>query len=161
MNADFSQTEVSIEQLHWMIHQGLLFNVTDTTTGASPVVFLVKVGSKALHMRYMIESGAACTIAMNETVTASVDGSAKTVVNYNRNSANTILTTWFKGPTITVPGTTIETDQSGFGTSQGKATSGTNFPDIEYVLKNNTNYTITLTPGTSTTVIFKAVMYEP
>ncbi len=160
MNADFSKTEVQIDQLHWKIHNGILFNVTDTVTGSAAIVYYFKTGLSMVHLRYVVSSNAACSIALNEGVTSSANGSAKTIVNYNRNSANVALTTCFKGPTITGAGTTIDVDQAGFGTTQGQASSGSNFVDIEYDLKPSTNYTITLTPGTSTMTIFKAIFYE-
>ena len=88
-------------------------------------------------------------------------GTAVTPINRNRISTNTSnMQTVVKGATATPAGTLIQL--GGIGTS-GNAVSqsgGGGAAAQELVLKQNTNYVLTLTPDGATTVTLELFWYE-
>lgn len=90
------------------------------------------------------------TIALREGATINVDGSAITAFNHNRNSSKTASSVLKNAPTVTVAGTQIAQAYIGGGTGVGGSRSGSDTKaDNEWVLKQNTVYTITFTNDSS------------
>lgn len=161
MISDITKTEVSLTYLHWRIHKGELFYISDRVTGAGAVEYLVKVGDYPLHIRWAIQAGLATPIDIIKGVTSTVAGTAVASYNYNNSSVKTLTATFSKGPTYT-GGAVIKLEQAGNGTNPGSAmlgASGTG--EEEIVFAANTEYVIKLAPTASTTFIILASMNEP
>lgn len=161
MVSDITKAEVGLSYLHWRIHRGELFYISDRVTGSATVEYLIRVGEYPLHIRWAIQSGLATPIDIIKGVTPTVNGSAVTVNNFNETSANTLTATWFKGPTYT-GGTVKKLEQAGSGTTPGKASLGASGTgEEEIVWDANTNYVIKIAPASSTTFVILASMNEP
>ena len=161
MVSDITKTEVGLSYLHWRIHKGQLFYISDRATGSAAVEYHVKVGEYPLHIRWAVQAGLATPIDIIKGVTPSNDGTALASRNFDNTSTNTLTTTWYKAPTYT-GGTTIKYEQAGNGTNSGNSSLGASGTgEEEIIFDANTSYIIKLAPsGTTTTVMF-ASMNEP
>lgn len=147
--------DVSIDYVHHRLHEGDLFSVNRVSTGvniAAPKRFLLKSPDTATqpHFIFSVEAQPGAMVEVFENPTVTVNGSALTAVNNNRRSANTAEMAVFEDPTITVDGTSIFVDRTGTIASGGKISIPYN---DEFVLKQNTNYQIKVTPLADSTAV--------
>lgn len=159
MVADVSKVEVQEDLLHYKVHQGDLFFVSDRQTSAAAVEYLLKTGAKRLHFRIFLKTGGKVSIDFLESPSVTVNGTALTAQPFNRSENNPIVSTFFRGPTYSL-GTVFKVDQSGFGTSPGTAQAGGTGDGEELVLPANSNYIVKLTPAASTDIISMFEVYE-
>lgn len=130
------------------IDEGLMFRqayMWEIDSGAVAYM-LMKVGSKYPHMLFQSQANGDCQIEIYHTPTVTLDGDEEPTGNFNFNSDNTSLTTWFPTPTIGADGTYIANTWilggSGVGTPAGAITSTSLFdfdtiliPNVEFLLK--------------------------
>lgn len=159
MNADYNGTEISMDQIHYKVHQGKMWYISTITTGSAPFNFFVQTGATPLHIYFSMSTGAAVTFGLFEAPTVTSNGTAVPIFNHNRTIATPPQCAFYSGCTYS-GGTQIKYNQAGFGASPGQAQSGVGGNDIEYVFAPNTKYVMLLTPGTSTTAVFIADFYE-
>jgi len=126
---------------------------------------LMKVGSRYPHMLLMATANGDATIEIFHTPTVSADGAEEASGNYNQNSSNTSLTTWFPTPTIGADGTYIANTWilggSGVSTPAGTSDSGTMY-DLDTIFVPNVNYLLKFTndSGRSIQFVMEAVYVE-
>ena len=149
------------------VDEGLLFRQAYKWDLESEEVayMLIKVGDWYPHMLLMSTSDGDTTIEIFHSPTTTADGTEEPSGNYNFNSSNTSLTTWFPNPTVTVDGTYIANTWilggSGVSTPSASSDSGTMY-DIDTVLIPNVEFVIkfTNTSGRDLQVIMEAVYVE-
>jgi hypothetical protein len=159
MIADVSKIEVQIGELHYKVHTGELYFVSDRLTTDGTTEYLITTGAKKAHIRILVKTGGKVSIDYIGPVTPSVNGSAITAQQWNRGYANTAVTAFFRGPTYT-GGTVILVSQSGFGSNPGSAQSGIDSNDEEAILPPNTSFVVKLVPAASTDIIVRFEFYE-
>lgn len=159
--------QASISSDHAYIHDGIGFTAiidTGSISAAYDIAFKTPTvaSGKFIHYRPLgITSSAnyvGVTLYEGDSYTG---GTAVTPVNRNRLSSNTSsMQSFVKGATVSPAGTII--DIAGLGSSgnpiarSGGGTGG----DEELVLKQNTDYVITLVPSGATTCTVKVFWYE-
>jgi hypothetical protein len=153
--------ELRPKTLNQLAAEGSLFFLSyRQAASASAIIVHIKVGNKPVSMTATLGSGLATIIALIEAASVTVDGTAQVLRNYNRNHLDdTLLTKVFTAPTYT-GGTAIVISQSGFGTNNGSAQSGTSTQDIEYTLRRSTSYLYTFTPASATDINFRLFLTE-
>jgi len=130
------------------VDEGLMFRQAYLWEVASGEVayMLVKVGSKYPHMLFQAQANGDVQIEIFHSPTVTLDGDPEPTGNFNFNSGNTSLTTWFPDPTIGADGTYIANTWifggSGVGTPAASITSASIFdfdtiliPNVEFLLK--------------------------
>jgi len=149
------------------VDDGLLFRQAYKWDLASSGIayMLIKVGAWYPHVLLMASADGDTTIEIFHTPTITADGDEEASGNYNFNSSNTSLTTWFPDPTISADGTYIANTWilggSGVSTPAGTSDSGTMY-DIDTILIPNTNFIIkfTNTAGRDLQCVMEAVYVE-
>jgi hypothetical protein len=138
---------INIDQGHYQVHAGYSFSVCKTSLAVANAAnqdIRFKTGSKSCHMAFDISLTGKANVLIYEASTISA-GTALTVINNNRNIANTALATVTHTPTVTAVGTTILADKligtASSGVVMGGAGSGRN----ELIFKPNTEYLIRVT----------------
>lgn len=167
--AYYEATEALITEDHTFkdIDDGLLFrNTWKYDLGIGDIGYmLIKVGAKYPHMLLRAQGDGDTTIEFYHTPTVTLDGTEELSGNFNFNSSNESLTTWFPEPTIGADGTYIANTWilggSGVATPAAAraADSISRFdivlvPTFEFLVK------ITNTSGRATQVVFEAVYKE-
>jgi hypothetical protein len=145
---DRSGARVCIDYPHHEIHEGNHYTVAYSKTINSGSVSSIMITTSALssgvvHLVAISESSLAGTWLFAEGTSASV-GSALTVFNNNRISANTSGTVIVGSPTVTTVGTTLETHVIG-ADSGASRTGGTAENRGEWILSASTSYIIQFT----------------
>lgn len=130
---------ILIDHIHSKIHEGKNFFVQDwqDVTGAG-TNFDIRINTPVsghMHFAMHFHTEDEFTVILYEGATLS-GGTAKTILNSNRNSATTSGATITYGPTVTATGTQIKTWKSGSGTGNQGESSKAN----ERILKQNTQY---------------------
>ena len=126
---------------------------------------LIKAGTKYPHVAFNITGDGDTTIELFHTPTVTLDGDEEPPGNFNFNSLNTSLTTWFPEPTIGVDGTPVDVTWilggSGVGipASSRAAASISEYatvliPSVEYLVK------ITNDADRDTQTVFEVVYQE-
>lgn len=139
-----------IQSAHGAIHSGELFEMTDVTLGvnvATPKRYLLVTPntSTRIHVALLVESEPGITIEFFEDTIVTANGTELGEINHNRISTNVAELSVFEDPTVTTDGTILFTFRS--GTSTGGARIGDRIQEEdEYVLKQNTNYQVKITP---------------
>jgi len=155
----------SLDVVHAQIHKGNVYTagyLFTAVASAATATFLSSV--HAATYRHRIISVAALgnsLVQFYEGTTTSSDGTALTIFNRNRNSANTSGTTLFYTPSVTADGTELPPDYI-FGGSKSKAGGGEGGFDSEYVLKPSTKYLVRITnqSGAAENIIISPTWYE-
>lgn len=150
-----SHSVTAISEDHRMIHDEMAYTLT------LPFTALAAAGNKDI----LIDVPAACyphlrkieancsdgpfTLYVYEGTTVSANGTAKTPVNNNRNSAETAEALFYEGPTVTGAGTAILTHNCYSSGAPGVASSAgvDNDVEFEFVLAPSTKYLIRLNNG--------------
>ena len=138
-----------IEYAHHEIHSGDSFTWSESTdVGASTDFDLVVTTPNTTtwaHMTYSIISEAEGEIQIYENCTPTTDGTARTPLNRNRNSAGVATATVQRIPTLATPGSLIEVIHFG----SGKSVGGDNREASEWILKQNEDYLFRVINATS------------
>ena len=160
-----SDIPVYIDLEQHQIHEGETYQYTQFTgsvTANNTLDFLMIVPTTAVtircpHLVVEFVTDAQVSVFLYEAPTTTANGTALTVYNRNRNSANTPLATVYSGPTVTAVGTLLDVELAGSGQKVGGESRG----GLEWILKSNTKYLIRRVIGTnSATVVFKIKWYE-
>jgi len=143
---------MTIDYAHHEIHAGshYFFQASHEIASAGTIVYMITTPDtdKYAHFIYIIDGTAILQVdfyeAGNRTGTT-----AQTIVNSDRNSANTSGLLIHLGVSSgTTDGTIIKTYKGGSATAQSR-TGPTTRNDSELILKRNTKYLIRLTSGTN------------
>lgn len=145
----------SIPIAHAKIHEGKLFNFnyTASVNNAANADLLLRVGAKPLHLSFSAEMVGQYTLTIYEAPTTSANGTAITIVNNNRLSANLPLSAVGYTPTVSVVGTSIWSKLGAGGTTTPTRTqvqTGVR-QDEELILLPNTNYLIRMNNSSTAT----------
>jgi len=149
------------------VDDGLLFRQAYKwdIESAAVAYMLIKAGSKYPHMLMTASADGDTTIEIFHTPTVTNDGDEEASGNFNFNSSNTSLTTWFPNPTIGADGTYIANTWilggSGVGTPAGARDAGTMY-DMDTVMIPNVNFLLkfTNTAGRDLQVVMEIVYVE-
>jgi len=160
-----AKARTTIEIEHSKVHQGKFYFVTDYDTSvdtASPKYWHVKTPDSAtrIHCVLAITTNLGAVIEMFENPTLTGNGTALTVNNADRNSANTSSCLFYYDPTASADGTLLQKDRT--GTYQPVTRLGGHIRQAtEFILKQNTSYLVKVTPDADDTeVSFNAEFYE-
>lgn len=127
-----------IDETHKLLHEGKIFSYKDyvDSTANSTTVFLVRTGSKEVHMDLSYTPEDEFIVSIFSGVVASTPGTSKAIYNRNFNSTKTPECAIYISPTITTTGIKF----------YNGITPGGNFVDPqrnegkEYVLAGNSTY---------------------
>lgn len=125
-----------------LFRQAYLWEIPDDEVA----YMLIKVGSKYPHMLFQAQATGKCRIEIYHSPTVTLDGVEEPTGNFNFNSENISLTTWFPTPTIGADGIYIANTWilggTGIGTPAASiaSTSLSDFdtiliPNVEFLLK--------------------------
>lgn len=136
--------KVTIQVEHNKIHDSKHYfassYVTGLTTSGYTWIFRTPA-TNYVHYLCSLKSGLNGSFSLYENCTASSDGSAVSIFNFNRLSANTSGCTLFNGAVLSATGTALQLCIIGTdGTNPVGATGGTNSREYELILKQNTTY---------------------
>lgn len=152
---------------HAYVHLGKAFTAiinTGSISAAYDIAFTTPTvaSGKYLHWRPIgISSSANYVDATLREGDAFSSGTTVTPINRNRNSTATTATQAFvKNATATPAGTIIQSFGVGASGSPVARAGGGAAADQEIVLKQNTNYVLTLTPAGATTCVLELFWYE-
>lgn len=159
---------VDIGHPHNQIHAGDKFVSSDVVTGigagATKRYLLITPNTATrIHLLTVVSSAPGSVVTIFETPTITSNGSPLAKINQERNSPKLTTLSVFADPTITVNGTQLVTEEIGSGTAAGKFSGSTSGDrnELEFVLKQNTAYLITITAlSPSTDVSTKFHWYE-
>lgn len=149
------------------VDDGLLFRQAykwDIADEASAYM-LMKVGDKYPHMLLTASADGDTTVEIFHTPTITLDGPEEASGNFNFNSSNESLSTWFPTPTIGADGTYIANTWilggSGVATPPGTQSAGVMY-DIDTVLIPNMNFLFKFTnnAGRDIQVVMETVYVE-
>jgi hypothetical protein len=134
---------------HHEIHSGSHFftgNYTDLANGQVYDILIVTPNTlKYSHMIFELRTEAEAMFGYYEATTTSANGTAMTVFDRNRVTANTAGTTFFHTPTVTSVGTLLGSGIFGSGNKQGGGLRDSN----EFILKPNSKYLVRVTNNTA------------
>jgi hypothetical protein len=163
----FTGFKTTISSDHAYIHKGIAFTAIIEVTGVSAaydIAFTTPTvaSEKFIHWRPIgITSSANYVDIKLREGDAYTGGSGVVPINRNRLSTDTTdMQTFVTNATVTPVGTIIQ--QTGIGTAGNPVAvaGGGAGADHELVLKQNTDYVITLTPDDTTTVVLSLFWYE-
>lgn len=146
----------SIDYTHHKVHEGKFFSgayYNSSVANGATIEILIQVGSTStFHMKFAATAGGDSTVQLYEGTTFSAAGTAVTMSNHNRASANSFSGTITHTPTLTLAGTQI--NGTGYVTGGDKHTgSGGEFGfNNEFVLSKSTNYLLRLTNNSGSAV---------
>lgn len=147
---------VTIDSVHHEVHEGEMFHagytVASVANGAS-VDLLFTVGAKEAHATFEVFAGGQVSVHLYEAPTVA-NGTAITIYNMKRSSANEALSTVKHTPTVTatgsvalvsgriLPGGTSPQTRVGGGIRQG----------VEWILAPGTAYLLRVANGSGATI---------
>jgi hypothetical protein len=104
-------------------------------------------------MVFTVETEPGAKFEFFEDTTVTANGTALSIINYNRDSSTVSVLQIFKDPTVTADGTRIFLWQSGTTIAGGRI-GGNIQHDDEFILKQNALYEIKITPLSNNTTVF-------
>ena len=151
----------------YLINEGLLFrNAYKYDVGIGAVAYmLIKAGIKYPNVIFSALADGDTRFEIYHTPTISADGAEELSGNFNFNSANTSLTTWFPTPTVTDDGSYIANTWilggSGTGTPAASEGAGT-LSDFNIILIPSVEFLIKFTnhSGRAIQILFEAIYRE-
>lgn len=168
-NADVDATVhglVVMDEIHRMIHRGLIFSASYFTEGiaddASLDILAATAAGRPAHMRFEVTAGGLTEVFLYEAVTTSNDGTAITAYNRRRSATGVAATAISRAPTVSDLGTQIA--QGGLaGGEGGHAVGGALKSFSEWVLKPATKYLLRATnrSGQARALSIDLNFYEP
>ncbi len=165
IRAEHGELLVVLEHVHWMVHQGYLFQGEYLASVANNgnMDLLLTTGALLVHYLPQINAGGACNLYLYEEPTAS-GGTSVPLYNMRRNSANVPLSTLVHTPTVSSVGSTalIPGRYLPGGASTPSRVGGEVRPSTEWNLKPNTKYLLRVTnvSGASITISAAMAFYE-
>lgn len=130
-----------IGSVHKRIHDGGLFAadvVNESVAAAAAIAILVRTNANVPHVRVIASIGGDARLTLSEAPVTTADGSAVAIQDRNRTSGLSTTVEIFSGPTVTNAGTNL------LDTIQATGAGGGLFPFEEFVLKEDTDYLLTL-----------------
>jgi hypothetical protein len=145
---------VHMDIVHYTTHLGLYFFFQDYATGIGngstrDILIITANNGKAVHSRFALATLGG-TYVLYEGATTSANGTAITILNRNRTSANTPTVTAFFSPTVTTTGTQLAVAVLG-STSKATVDDVLN-SDTELILKSNTKYLLRFTSSAGSNI---------
>jgi hypothetical protein len=160
----FAHAVTVIQEQHRMGHDGFMFHSSGKVTGmidANVDDFLLAVPAATFpHLQRIRFTFGAGDIDLQsyEGTTTSADGAAQSVLNTNRNSANTPDTVLTIGPTVSTPGTLVHTAwaaPTATGTGLSAEGAGAVEAGEEWVLTPSTKYLFRITNNSGATIDYR------
>lgn len=155
-----------IDYEHHEIHSGSHFYVSGFNTLATDATTIVGLTTpnttKEIHLIFMVNATSQTEIAIYEGCEIT-GGIASTPFNNNRNSENASVITSVINPTVTTPGTLIESQSGGKAGDKPNAANlnGIATRSREIILKQNTCYTVQITSRDDDNIVsFLSEWYE-
>lgn len=149
---DATQAALVVEYAHHEVHEGDHYYVKGwidiPASTSTDFLFVTPNTAKWIHAKWEIASEAEATFVLYEDTTTAALGSAVTIYNNNRNSANTPGVLAFSTPSVSATGTAIYSGKLG----SGRAIGGSAGREHEMIAKQNTKYLFRITnnDGTAT-----------
>lgn len=155
-----SYAQKSIDIAHARIHTSQHYNLYDTsaiTTGNNKDYHLVTPNTTTrMHCVHSVSTDGKATITFYEGATTSANGTALTIFNNDRNSANTATLAIYEDPTVTGVGTALSVELAGSSQKAG----GEVRSEGEFILKQNTKYLLRITAGANIDQVTQFHWYE-
>lgn len=144
----FKNVVVSVTEPRLKTEQGIFCEaeIIDLALGnGNSIDMLFRIGARDVHILPQMSAGGDATLETFEAPTTSADGTPVTVINRNRTRTDiTPLALAFDGPTITDPGTLLDTLVLAGG-SGGNSQGGDAVFETEWIFAPNTDYLFRLT----------------
>lgn len=159
-----SDISVGIDIAHHQLHEGeqhqYTYGPAALANGATLYHRLV-VGdlaptTRTPHLVIELDSTGESWLSLYEVPTTSANGAQQTVYNRNRNSVIVPNMTVWLTPTVTLPGTLLSSWIIGSGEKSG----GNSRDSIEWDLKANTVYLVTVVAKNANNVCLRLMWYE-
>jgi hypothetical protein len=155
-----NNSSTEMEYSRFLVQSGLLFTYGDSGQAvAGPVLYLLTVGAKPLHIMRRISISTGGLMTITEAPTGWGGGAAMAIQPYNRMQAlKGLLTSGLKGVTGGTGGAVVASDSvpvNPIGWAQAGLQSG-----AETILKPNTVYLLTLNLLASGNYTFDLDCYE-
>lgn len=149
---------VTIDNIQDHIHNGDMFRVNAVfSLGVAGVKYaLLRVGSIPIHIYGEISASGESTMNFYESPTTSADGTPISVLNKNKTSSKVSEVTAFDSPTVTTPGTLLDS----FLMSGAINAGGRDRSENEWSLLPNTDYLIKVTAVAASDYAMKIDFYE-
>lgn len=153
-----------IEYEHMTIHQGIHYRLSDydaDVDNATPKqwLFVAPNTARRVHFRLRASLSASGLLQMYYDPTITANGTAITIRNCDRNSANTATFAAYYDCTTTADGTLLWSEY--IGTAGRFGVGGEGGDEIEWILKQGVNYHLKFTPDADDTKIsISANFYE-
>lgn len=142
-------------RIYGFSYEALAMATTDTK------YILIQTDGFDLHVSVEFKATGYALVELYEDAVVSAVGTVLPTSGYNRTTPKVVHSGFFKDPTVTSPGNLIGRRRA-YGTSNGanKATSSV-IPDVEIILKHDTNYLLKITTLSNATDLFlSGVFYE-
>lgn len=146
-----------------LVNRGKLFYYSEVKAiNNGSYVIHIKTGKKPVYMSAVLQAGLKTTAKLVENPAVTVDGTAVSIINYNRDYPdNNLCAKVYHTPTVTgSTGIEIKSNQIGFGTAPGHGQSGSVGYERAYKLKAYSSYVYTFSMAGSSEVIFGLELYE-
>lgn len=153
-----------MEAEHHKVHEEKFYTVSDYDSSVdtgTPKYWHIKTPDTSLraHLKILVSTDTGGLIELFENPTTSADGAALTAYNNDRNSGNTSSFSFYKDPTVSADGTSIEISRIGAG--RDKRLGGTARQPSEIILRQNEQYLVKITPDSNgAKVTINIGMYE-
>lgn len=153
------QAEVQMDLVHNLVHDGMVFVVSDydaDVDNASPKYwYILTAAGYYPHLKIAVSVSASGVIELFEAGTETLDGTEITPVNLNRNSARTASTKFFYDPTTTGDGNLLNREYIPGGDRLQTRVGAQARTESEWVFKGSaaTNYFLKFTPDADDTKI--------
>ena len=157
---------VAMDEIHRMIHRGLMFTAGYFTEGiaddASLDILVVTGAGQSAHMRFEVAAGGLAEILLYEGVTMSNDGTGITAYNRRRSATQTAAAVVSRAPTVSALGTQLFQGMLPGGEG-GHAVGGAAESFSEWILKSGTKYLLRTTnrSGQAQAIGADINFYEP
>lgn len=160
----------SIDISHQKIHEGNHFVVHAVATGvniASPKYYIVipppfdSTNTIEIHIIFEVDADHGGTLDVFEDATISNNGTELTIINNNRRSSTTSLSSVYEDPTVTTEGTLIFKERKGTSALGDVEIGEFVRDDEEFVLHPDLIYLFKFTPlADNTTITFELNWYD-
>lgn len=154
---------VVIDSVHAQIHNGNVYSASiynESVADDASISLLLNTGNREVHFASQVDSGGDSIVEILEGIEYT-GGTPITIINKNRTSLNTPLTTVYNNPTITTSGTTLF-NAFVIGGVKNFASGGNVRNNTEWELNENETYAIRVTnkAGNAQAISIILEMYE-
>lgn len=152
----------SAQFAHSAVHRDTIVQAQDYATGVSAArdYLIVAPAGTHPHMVFDVSATANTRVQFFEGATVSANGTAITKARLNRTSETTTVTNIYQGPTVTTTGTELPGGFIAAGTGALASGSVALHDDGEWLLKEDTNYLVRVTPAASAIMSVRFEWYE-